>query len=171
MGVECVVPMADGSTRRGIEAARETRGYFERRLGATAAPALSPAAEIRYSVMSSVPENWIPFIPTHVAGSNREVQLQRAALPRVLEGDPDRPRKVTPRSVTLREGLDRVPQQRYTLHEEEVPRAGVRITRCYQRTRWREGRTFVWIGMRKEVGRGEGSSGLAFDQIVPQPKV
>ena len=56
---------------------------------------------IRYEVMSSVPENWIPFIPVHVADSNREIQLQRAAVPRILDGDPNPPVKVQPRTVLL----------------------------------------------------------------------
>jgi hypothetical protein len=29
--------------------------------------------------MTTVPENWIPFVPVHVDGDNREVQLQRSA--------------------------------------------------------------------------------------------
>jgi len=54
---------------------------------------------------------------------------------------------------------------RYYIHEEEIPRAGVRVTRTFQRTRWFDGTTFLWLGRRKQVGRGEGSSGLKFDQI------
>ena len=41
--------------------------------------------------MSTVPENWIPFIPVHVPGDNREIQLQRAAMPRILDGGPTPP--------------------------------------------------------------------------------
>jgi hypothetical protein len=37
---------------------------------------------------------------------------------------------------------------------------------AYQRTRWTDGRVFVWLGARKGVGRGEGSSGLTFDRLV-----
>jgi hypothetical protein len=47
-----------------------------------------------------------------------------------------------------------------------VPRAGVRVMQAYQRTRWTDGRVFVWLGARKGVGRGEGSSGLTFDRLV-----
>ena len=32
-----------------------------------------------------------------------------------------------------------------------------------------DGQTFVWFGARKQTGRGEKSSGLAFDQIPPKP--
>jgi hypothetical protein len=49
------------------------------------------------------------------------------------------------------------------LFEEEIPREVVRVTRSYQCTRWFDGSTHVWIGRRKEIGRGEGSSALRFD--------
>jgi hypothetical protein len=76
------------------------------------------------------------------------------------------PRPVTPRTSLLRVGLDGLPAAPYFLHEEEVPRAGIRVTQRFQRTRWRDGRAWVWLGVRKQTGRGEGSSGLAFDRLV-----
>ena len=57
-----------------------------------------------------------------------------------------------------------------TLHEEEVPRAGIRVTQSFQRSRWYGGEVFLWLGMRKETGRGEGSSRLAFDRIPRKRK-
>ena len=51
--------------------------------------------------------------------------------------------------------------------EEEVPREGARITRAYQLARWMDGSTYLWLGRRKTVGRGEGSSGLRFDTTEP----
>jgi hypothetical protein len=124
-----------------------------------------PTAPIRYRVMNDVIENWIPFIPVHVDGSTREVQLQRAALPRILEGAPPAavPEKVRPRTSLLRQGLPGT----YFLHEEEVPRAGAIVDLAYQRTRWLGGKVFCWYGARKQTGRGEGWSGLAFDQLEP----
>ena len=56
-------------------------------------------------------------------------------------------------------------EKKYLIHEEEVPRAGVIVERSYQRTRWLNGKTYMWIGRRKEAGRGEGWSGLLFDRI------
>ena len=123
-------------------------------------------ANIRYQLMNTVPENWIPFISVHLEGDNRQTQLQRAAMPRILEGSPGEPEKVRPRSVLIRQGRDMHPRQPYFIHEEEVPRAGVLISHSFQRTRWYNGRVVVWLGVRKQTGRGEGSSGLAFDQIV-----
>jgi hypothetical protein len=52
------------------------------------------------------------------------------------------------------------------LYEEEVPREGVRVTRVYQYTRWCDGSSHLWIGRRKRIGRGEGSSGLRFDVLL-----
>jgi len=87
----------------GADRPRQTRAFFEAQLAARlAGPGAPPphhvpppaAAPIRYQVMNTVPENWIPFIPVHVPGDSRTIQLQRAALPRILDGDPDPPSKV-----------------------------------------------------------------------------
>jgi hypothetical protein len=53
----------------------------------------------------------------------------------------------------------------YFIAEEEVPRAGRIVTRAFQRARWINGSTFLWVGRSSPVGRGEGASGLVFDQI------
>jgi hypothetical protein len=170
-GVERTIALPTGEAKPGLEAARETRSFFERelerRLGHPPDPPdMAEGAHVRYRVMTDVPENWIPFIPVHVPGQNREIQLQRARILRTLQGDTEDPLPVEPRTSLLRFAL---PGGTYVLHEEEVPRAGVRLTQGYQRTRWRDGRAWVWLGVRKRAGRGEGSSRLAFDdlQVVP----
>jgi len=53
------------------------------------------------------------------------------------------------------------------IYEEEVPREGIRVTRTFQLARWHDGSTHLWIGRRKAVGSGEGSSGLRFDDLKP----
>jgi hypothetical protein len=169
-GIETTVPLASGDPVPGIEAARQLRAFYEAKFPPDTGPA-HPTAPVRYQIMSTVPENWIPFIPVHVDGSNREIQLQRAALPRILEGHPEASgAKVEPRTVLLREGLDRASPQAYFVHEEEVPRAGTRVFQAYQRTRWTDGKVFVWLGVSRQTGRGEGSSGLRFDELVDQPE-
>jgi hypothetical protein len=122
------------------------------------------AAAVRYHVMNTVPENWIPFIPVHVPGNNREIQLQRAAMPRVLPGVPVA--KVQPLTTLLREGLDLPTPAPYFIHEEEVPRAGARVTQSYEQARWTAGRVFTWFRAQKQTGRGEAESGLGFDRLV-----
>ena len=176
-GVECTIPLPSGETQRGIEAAREIRTFLEKQLASRLAGSSTPPhhapipakAPIRYQVMNTVPENWIPFIPVHVPNDNRKIQLQRAALPRILDRDPDPPAKVQPRTVLLREGLDRTPAETYFVFEEEVPRAGTRLMQSFERTRWTDGRVYTWLRVRRQTGRGEGSSGLGFDRIINVP--
>lgn len=173
-GIEQTVPLPSGVGKRGGEAAAETRGWherdLERRLGAPPQPPpFAEGARVRYQVMTSVPEHWIPLIPVHIDGQSRAIQLQRAAMLRIIDGDPNAPLPVRPRTSLLRHGLDAATPAAYFLHEEEVPRAGVRVTQRFQRTRWRDGRAWLWLGVRKETGRGESSSGLVFDALVDPP--
>lgn len=161
-GVERIVPLATGEGRPGAEAATETLAH-RLRLNPPTSPTES-TAPIAYQAMSIVPENWIPFIPVRIPGDSREIQLQRAALPRIFDNGPARPVKVRPRTTLLREGLNA--GEPYFVHEEEVPRAGTRVSLAFNRTRWHNGQVIVWLSARRATGRGEGSSGLAFDQLV-----
>jgi hypothetical protein len=176
-GIEKTITLPSGEPKAGANAAYEMRAFFvrdfERRHGKPPqAPPGAPGAQIRYQVMSEVAEHWIPLIPVHIDGDNRETQLQRAAMLRILDGDivnghPADPTPIRPRTSLLRVGLDGTGASRpYVVHEEEVSRAGVRVTQAFCRTRWRDGRVWVWLGVRKQTGRGEGSSGLAFDRTV-----
>jgi hypothetical protein len=120
----------------------------------TAPPVVAPpatTAPTRYQLGTDVPPNWRPFIPTHLPGSTRSIRLQRARLPH-------QPLQ-TAGVILLVPGT-------YFLAEEEVPRAGRIVNRAFKRARWLDGTAFLWIGRRSTTGRGEGSSGLVFDQIV-----
>lgn len=112
-------------------------------------------SKIRYVLGNNVPDNWIPFIPVHkevsVSEVLQEIRLQRARMPQGSR----------PLSAIVSE---KIPV--FFIEEEEVPRAGVIITRNFQRTRWLNGKTFLWIGRRKKAGRGEGLANLMFDQIL-----
>ncbi|MFQ5636632.1 MAG: hypothetical protein ACE5IR_01390 [bacterium] len=171
-GVESTIPLATGKSKSGKEAGYELKTKLQQLLDGNhpAALEIDYHANIRYQVVNNVPEQWIPFVPVHIDKNKREIQLQRAALPRILENDPNIPKKTEPRTTLLREGLDRSPPLPYFIHEEEISRAGVRIHTSFQRTRWYNGKVYNWLGIRKQVGRGEGRSGLAFDQIIPVAK-
>lgn len=105
----------------------------------------------RYTLGTTIPENWIPFVAVHKSGSHQEIYLQRAHMPN----------SKLPRSLLLSEK-----QPVHFLETQEVPRAGVIVERTFQRVRWLDGRTYTWIGRRKMTGRGEGNSGLAFDKVT-----
>lgn len=168
-GVETTVALPSGESVPGREAASRLHAYYQALVGPPAPVPAQGTPTVGYRIMSSVPENWIPFLPMHVEGSNREIQLQRAAMPRILDGDKEPAQPVQPRTSLLREGLDLAKAQSYFIHAEEVPRAGTRLTQSFERTRWSDGRVFVWLRVRRQTGRGEGSSGLSFDDLVEQP--
>ena len=121
-------------------------------------------AMFRYTLANTVPENWIPFIPVHTDDKNRQIKLQRASMPRLFNNEFTHVRPVT---QLLREGIDDddIKAKAYFINEEEVPRAGVQLSATFQRTRWYNGSVVNWYGYRKQVGRGEGSSGLAYDKV------
>ncbi|HTO94240.1 MAG TPA: hypothetical protein VMM80_07690, partial [Bacteroidota bacterium] len=85
-GIEQRVPLPSGESRPGAETGRELHDFLQS-LIPPAGPPPAPVAPIRYQVMNSVPEEWIPFIPVRVENDVREIQLQRGAMPRILEGD------------------------------------------------------------------------------------
>ena len=175
-GIEHKVPLAHGQGKPGGEAAQELHTHYQRLLDdeleqETLQPLVRDyQAGLRYEVVNRIPDQWIPFIPVHVPGNVRNIQLQRAALPRILDNDPRNPEKIRPRSQLLREGLEQSSLQTYFIYEEEVPRSGIRLSQAFQRTRWYNGKVVNWLGVRKQVGRGEGNSGLAFDQMISRPK-
>jgi hypothetical protein len=142
-GVESIVPSQMGIGMSGNDQSRVS--------APPPTTAESEDVKIRYLAGTTVPKNWIPFIPVHLDGSVSEIRLQRA---RMAGGDP-------PRGRLLRE-----PGSPYFIDEEEIPRAGIYVERSWQRTRWIRGRTLTWVGRRKTAGRGEGWSDLVFDRII-----
>lgn len=103
-----------------------------------------------YTLGTTVPEHWIPFVAVHKTGSDQEIHLQRAHMPNAKPAS----------GILLTEN-----QPVHFLESQEVPRAGVIVERTMQRVRWLNGQTFNWIGRKKTIGRGEGSSELVFDKI------
>ena len=169
-GIETVVQLPDGSSRRGRELALEMHAKFQSAV--IAPPDVPPVndAKISYTLMRTVAENWIPFIPVHVDNDNRQIQLQRAAMPRLLEGEQGvTPAKIKPRTRVLREGLDATPAVSFYLAEEEVERSGTVVETRWQRIRWWQGRVVLWQGHYRTCGRGEVASSLAFDIVTPKP--
>lgn len=48
--------------------------------------------------------------------------------------------------------------------DAEVPREGTRLLREPVMARWSDGSSFSWLRRIRRTGRGEGSSGLRFDE-------
>lgn len=135
-----------------LESGRETARHVVAQGSARAAPLDVPV----YRLATPVPEHWVPLLPVRVSQDNREVRLARGAVLDIAG---------VPRVVSAQAQILEVSEGRLLIREEEVPREGVVVRRSYQAARWHDGRLFVWAGNRASVGKGEASSGLAFDAL------
>ncbi|MGZ8211928.1 MAG: hypothetical protein ACXWUH_15580 [Burkholderiales bacterium] len=114
----------------------------------------------RYLLSSTVPSHWIPLLPVQLARPPDKIvsRLRRGA---VLQPDGSQ-------RIHSAQGRILNKDAELLMFDEEVPREGVHVARHYQLARWIDGSTYVWMALRKEVGRGEGSSGLRFDSVEAQ---
>jgi hypothetical protein len=123
-------------------------------------PTVAPSTLPRYLLSSTVPPNWIPLMPVQPTASDPKQSLLRRG--KVLQPDG---------SGVVHQAMGEVLNAAANLliYDEEVPREGVRITRQRRTARWTDGSTWVWTSLRNQVGSGEGSSALQFDQIQSVP--
>ena len=144
---------------RVIESAseRQLNRFEQERLVPPGAEKSAPE-KLSYKLASEVPGYWVPLVPVK---SNAGLRLQRGKLLRI-DGPPQ---LISAQGRIL--NPDDPNQSGLGIFEEELPREGIRVTRSYQLTRWHDGSTHLWIGRRKRVGSGEGSSGLRFDRLEP----
>jgi hypothetical protein len=98
--------------------------------------------------MTSVPENWIPFVPVRF-DKNGQMRLRRAALPRTLADRP--PVRIRPRTQLLREGLESPQAQPFDLNEEEITMPGILVRQCWRQARWFDGKIFTWLARGEDV--------------------
>jgi hypothetical protein len=116
------------------------------------ATATAAGTALRYQLATVVPDNWIPLVPVRAGAANR-IRLRRGVLGAT---------GAVPKGKIL------APAGPLVLEDEEVPRSGARVTRAFQYARWCDGSTHLWIGRRKDPGRGEASSDLQFDLTSSQ---
>src|SRR6478672_6228503 len=111
----------------------------------------------RYLFSSRVPGYWIPLLPLQTRGPDGKVvsRLRRGA---VLQPDGSQRVHRSQSDALAASG-------ELLLFDEEVPREGQHLTRRRVVARWTDGSTWMWTAFRKEIGRGEGSSGLVFDRL------
>ncbi|HEY0761667.1 MAG TPA: hypothetical protein VGD61_04770 [Pyrinomonadaceae bacterium] len=143
---------------RVIESAteRQLNRFEQQRTTEQPPPQPSPTTKSIYKLASEVPGYWVPLVPVKTTAGLR---LQRGKVLK-LDGTQEfmeATGRILNSAVNDQDGL--------SIFEEEIPREGIRVTRSYQLTRWHDGSTHLWIGRRKRVGSGEGSSGLRFDTL------
>ncbi|MEL6986656.1 MAG: hypothetical protein AAGK97_02410 [Bacteroidota bacterium] len=143
--IEQIVPSENGQGRR-VAKSVPSLGDFT---------PIDEESKIRYVLGNTVPKNWIPFVPVQKANANpsglTEIMLQRARMP---QGDPAQSKLLTEHQPT------------FLIEEQEIGKAGIIVKRNFQRTRWLNGKTLLWMGRKKQTGRGEGNAKLVFDQLL-----
>jgi hypothetical protein len=149
--------LAWGVERIVESATEQPLNRFEQSITSTSSPPEpSNQDKLIYKLATEVPDNWVPLLPVQ---SPEGLRLRRGKVLKV-DGPP---------ALVAAQGRilnpDEQAENGLRIFEEEIPREGVRVTRHYQLTRWHDGSTHLWIGRRKKVGSGEGSSGLKFDTL------
>ncbi len=155
--LEEVLFMRDEMANMAWAVEKVVQGAMENRIEPAAAPDApqttlpTPSGLPQYRLATDVPSNWTPLLPQRIADNS--LRLVRAAMLA-----PDGSNIVRHAQGELLNATAKL-----ALFDEEIPREGVRVTRQFERTRWIGGSTLLWVGLRKEVGKGEGSSALRFD--------
>jgi len=150
-GVERIAEGVSGRplNRRDDDLARQRRNE-------PATPAPSNDGALTWRLSTEVPSYWIPLIPVQIQPGQKAIRFRRGATLR--QDGTLKPQPALSQILNASVGpLD--------IFEEEIPREGARVTRSYQYARWFDNSPLLWIGRRKTVGRGEGSSGLRFDVV------
>ena len=126
-------------------------------------------ADYSYLFQNSVPLNWIPFSPVKFEPGEpnaiREIRLQRSTMPIFIK---DRFVPIRPCTNLMRTGInenDKVEKHKF-INEEEILAVGTKVMLTNQRTRWFNGKTFNWLGAKKEISKTQANSGLSFDELV-----
>jgi hypothetical protein len=112
-----------------------------------------------WRLATSVPDNWIPFLPTRGRADGDDFELVQASMLR-YERAADGTLTATP---VLPAGL--LLRSTRTLPEREVPREGISYVRTRRLARALDGGRVVWWSRAVSVGHGEASSGLAYDGL------
>jgi hypothetical protein len=105
-------------------------------------------AELVYRMTTPIPTNWYPYLPKRAPG-DADIHLER--LP---TSDP----------------FGVVAAESSFVEDEEVSRGGLVVERSWKYARWTNGQALLWLGRQVQAGRGEGSSGLAWDTAGEGPR-
>jgi hypothetical protein len=112
-------------------------------------PGQVSTADLDYQLQTSVPGRWIPYLPR--ATRYRAIDLVQGRIPAAVGPFP------VPLGVLLNRDDLKV------IKDAEVPREGLLVRRQRSVTRLPDGRYICWTTRRTSVGRGDGASGLAYD--------
>jgi hypothetical protein len=123
-----------------------------------------PSDHAEYHVATDVPDHWFPLAPEQLA-DHESIRLRLVPLTRQSDGAVT---EISPVGRLLADAEAGGPG--LWLYEEEVPRSGIQVIRTHQYARWHDGSRHLWQARRKLTSRGEGSSGLRFDEVTEPEK-
>ncbi len=155
--IERVVESPIGKTLKRFEAYQERKLKDEKQNPLPKADA-KQSESLTYRLSTNVPDYWSPLLPVKAHKNGPDIRLKLGSGALIHKSDGADSEGAFGKILGIK---------KLSLYEEEVPRAGAKVTRAYQYARWLGGATHLWIGRRKQPGRGEGSSGLRFDIIEP----
>ena len=121
-----------------------------------AAPITDPpdTGPLRYRLGTTVPPHWLPLVPVRSPEGDAPVLVLQPMAH--AESDDARP-------------LGTLVAFGQAIADDRIPREGRRLRRDQVVARGVDGRTVVWRRRRTSIGRGEGSSGLRFDDTEHGP--
>jgi hypothetical protein len=160
-----IISIVDDVRDKAIEDAKKTGTI-------SAAQAEKSNAEYSFVLQNRVPLNWIPFVPQKykfdeenlTENFEREIRFRRATMPIYINDGYQRIRPFTSLlAVKKNEKGQIVP---HYVNEEEILAVGTKISLNHQRTRWFNGKTFNWLGAKKEISQTMGNSGLQQDELT-----
>ena len=161
-GVEELIDDETGGTMDGKSMSDKVLSFIDRGDG----PAVEPEkdAEYTYLVQNRVPINWIPFLPEHLGGEavGRDIRFRRGRMP-VYYGTGYR--YVRPSTSILATKWKDGRVIPFYVNEEEILRYGTKVILTAQRSRWTNGKSYLWYGYTKRISNYEANSGLLFDDL------
>lgn len=106
-------------------------------------PTPQPAVEnpLRYRLATTVPQSWLPLLPT--AGGTLDLSPQARPAGRLIGDTP-----------------------KFSLEAIELPRTGRRVTLMPRRARAADGTVLTWLAWQATSSRGESLSGLRYDELT-----
>lgn len=113
----------------------------------------------KWDLESSPPPWWVPLVPDRDDPNSEQVVLRRGRMATWGEHD---------RAEVGAKGMLLEPHRPFFVREEEVPRSGATVRRTWQWARWEDGSWHLWQQRSKSNGRGERSSGLEWDRLMPE---
>ena len=139
--------------------------------------------DFKYTLMTGVPFNWIPFVPQHTKTKQekvlykdflggREVAFRRGKMPCYFVREkqkgayyPVRPLSSILHVETCTRPDKTVGEVPLFIDEEQIQGVGTLIVKNCQRSRWIGGKTYTWMGYSKQVKNTQGVSGLEYDTL------